>query len=348
MPIKANFLERLAFFTTNAAPGPILDLAGALAFQALSTAVHLGLFKQLEQGPQTLGDLSEALGTDERGLLRLLEALETLDYVDFQNGRYAATAMTQKWFSEGAGVDICAAAALWDVYLRQLWPHAPQVIKSGERPFVFYDFINANPELSQAFQQFMVGSAKQNGPDIIKKINLPEGETRLLDVGGGHGVFSVLFCQAYPQMTAVILDSETALESARPHIAEAGLEERVTLLHGDMWQADWQGPYHLVLLFNLLHNFDLQTNKQLLQKTRAALKPGGVVAILEQVEGNVSGSATNAFVRLMALQYHLFADGRVYSEEQLRDLLSSSGFTTIRAHGLSRAPGSKLLTAVAG
>ena len=82
MPIKTNFLERLALFTTNAAPGPILDLAGALAFQAMSTAVHLGLFKQLEQGVQTLSELAKALDADERGLLRLLEALETLAYVE--------------------------------------------------------------------------------------------------------------------------------------------------------------------------------------------------------------------------------------------------------------------------
>jgi hypothetical protein len=31
MPIQPNFLERTAFFTLNAAPGPMLDLAGALA-----------------------------------------------------------------------------------------------------------------------------------------------------------------------------------------------------------------------------------------------------------------------------------------------------------------------------
>lgn len=30
MPIQPNFLERTAFFTLNAAPGPMLDLAGAL------------------------------------------------------------------------------------------------------------------------------------------------------------------------------------------------------------------------------------------------------------------------------------------------------------------------------
>lgn len=44
MPIQPNFLERTAFFTLNAAPGPMLDLAGALAFQAVNTAVRLNRF----------------------------------------------------------------------------------------------------------------------------------------------------------------------------------------------------------------------------------------------------------------------------------------------------------------
>lgn len=30
MPIQPNFLERTAFFTLNAAPAPMLDLAGAV------------------------------------------------------------------------------------------------------------------------------------------------------------------------------------------------------------------------------------------------------------------------------------------------------------------------------
>lgn len=32
MPIQPNFLERATFFTLNAAPAPMSDLAGALLF----------------------------------------------------------------------------------------------------------------------------------------------------------------------------------------------------------------------------------------------------------------------------------------------------------------------------
>lgn len=53
MPIQPNFLERTAFFTLNAAPVPMLDLAGALAFQAVNTAVHLNLFAALQERPFT-------------------------------------------------------------------------------------------------------------------------------------------------------------------------------------------------------------------------------------------------------------------------------------------------------
>jgi hypothetical protein len=53
MPIQPNILEHTAFFTLNAAPGPMLDLAGALAFQAVNTAVRLNLFNALQERPST-------------------------------------------------------------------------------------------------------------------------------------------------------------------------------------------------------------------------------------------------------------------------------------------------------
>ena len=347
MPIKTNFFEHLAFFQFNAAPGPMLDLAGALAFQAVSTAVHLGLFDQLQAGPRALPDLVAALEANERGVVRLLEALQTLGYVDVSDGRYAASAMTQKWFSEDAGIDMVSAVTVWDRYLRELWPHAPQVIRSGKRPYDFYEYVAADPALSHAFQQMMVGNANLTGPDIIKKIALPDGATRLLDVGGGHGAFSIQFCQAYPGLTATIIDSAAALESARQNVADAGLAERIELVPGDLWQLDWGSSYDLVLLFNLLHHYDKETNQSLLRRARQALRRGGRVAILEQVEGNVNGSAANALVRLVALMYYLFADGRVYSLEELDGMLTGSGFGQIRAASLPKAPGNKLIMAVA-
>ena len=69
------------------------------------------------------------------------------------------------------------------------------------------------------------------------------------------------------------------------------------------------------------------------------------MAILDQVEGKVNGAAANAFVRLTALQYYLFADGRVYSTGEISSLLAESGFSKPRFHSLAKIPGSAMVVA---
>ena len=344
MPIRPNFLERFAFYNLHAAPAPMLDLGGALAFQMLYTAVQLNVFNTLQERPLTLPELTQTLECHERGLQKVLNALIPLGYVEEKNGRYANTAMTNKWFIDGTMLDLVSATSCWAIFLRELWPHAPEVVQSGERPFHFYEFVERDPELSHSFQQMMVGNANIMAPDIIKKVNLPP-HARLLDVGGGHGMFTVHFCEANPTLNATILDSETALRTAQQHVTTHQLDNRVNLLPADIWQMDWGEDYDLILLFNFMHHFDIDTNKALLQKTKAALKPGGQVAILDQLEGTVSGAATNTLIQLIGFMYYLFADGRTFSREEVTEMLNHTGFNNIQFHTATQWAGTSLAIA---
>ena len=346
MPINPNFLERTAFFTLNAAPGPMLDLAGMLAYQAVSTAVQLNIFTALAERPSTTSELTQRLQANERGVRSLLKALLAIGYVVERDGRFHNSAMTQKWFVESGVLDMNATLSVWDVFIRELWPHAAEVIRTGERPFDFYDFVYKDPELAHNFQQLLVGNANVAGGDVLKRLTVPHGAARVLDVGGGHGVFSVMLANAHPQLQATILDGEVALGTAEKHVTEHHLSSRIRLLPGDLWQIDWGEPYDLILLFNLLHHYDLDTNRKLLQKVHAALKPGGQVAILDQIEGNVFGGGSNAIVQLVALMFYLFADGRVYTSEELMGLLTETGFKNQHLAKLAKAPGTSLITAV--
>ena len=346
MPIQPNTLERIAFFNLNAAPGPMLDLAGMLAYQALSTAVRLDVFNALAEQPATSRELAARLDLHERGLDRLLEALLGTGYVTRKNGRYANSAMTQKWIVDGAGLDMISAVTSFDYFFHNLWPAAAQVIRSGERPFDFYGIMEADPALSHAFQRMMVGNAQVAGPEIIRHVAVPSGPASLLDVGGGHGAFAIQFCQAHPGLQAQIMDTAVALNTARAAIVEAGLAARITTHSGDLWSEGWGGPHDVILLFNLLHHYDQETNCRLLAKAHAALRPGGRVAILDQVQGSVFGSASGAIVNLVALMYYLFAGGRVFAAEELQTLLAETGFEDVSLQRLRQSPGTSLITAV--
>lgn len=136
-----------------------------------------------------------------------------------------------------------------------------------------------------------------------------------------------------------------ALKTAAQNVAAAGLNGRISLHAADLWQTDWGSSHDIVLLFGLMHHFDLDTNQKLLRKAYAALKSGGQVVIFEQVEGNIFGSAATAIVRLVGFMYYLFANGRIFTRDEMTSLLNAANFNNIRLHPLRQAPGSSLVIA---
>ena len=345
MPIQPNFFERTAFFTLNQAPAVMLDLAGAILYQAFSTAVRLGIFDALAERPMTAAELAQALQAQPRGIDAVLRALAATGYLETRDGYYANSAMTRKWIVEDGAFQGLTMIRFWDAALATLWPTAPEVIRTGERSIDLYEWVKSDPELNFSFQQSMVSSALTSGMDIGRKLALPPSATRLLDVGGGHGVYSIMMCRAYPNLQATVIDSPAALEVAAVYVAQHDMGDRVSLVPGDLWQLDWGKEYDVVLLFNLLHHFEPVTNLKLLRRTHTALKQGGLVAILDQIAGKVPGTATNAVVSLVALMYYVFADGRVFEHDQLTELLAGAGFAGVKFSRLAKLPGTSLMTA---
>jgi tRNA1(Val) A37 N6-methylase TrmN6 len=70
------------------------------------------------------------------------------------------------------------------------------------------------------------------GPDILEHVPVEaQHHTRLLDLGGSHGLHSIRFCQRYPQLSAVIVDLPSALTETdvRPSRKPNFLAERIHL-----------------------------------------------------------------------------------------------------------------------
>jgi hypothetical protein len=65
------------------------------------------------------------------------------------------------------------------------------------------------------------------------------GATRLLDLGGSHGLHSIAFCRRYPGLDAVIVDLPTALTKTRATLVDAALSERIRLREGNLLDGDW-------------------------------------------------------------------------------------------------------------
>lgn len=345
VPIQTSFFEHAAFFTLKAAPSPILDVAGLFAFQAVTLAVQQGLFHALAEQPLAPAQVAQQLNCHERGTQMLLAALAALGYVAEANGRYRNTALTEKWVLQKDAFNLDALASFWNAAFQELMPAAQTVLQTGERPYDFYEWVAGRPDLYRAYQEQMMMSARNAGADVVRKVRLSQQARSLLDVGGAHGLYSLLFCREHPQLRATILDNHAGAQMAQENIAQAQMQDRVQTLVGDLWQIDWGQGHDLILLFNLIHHFDADGNRELLQKAAAALKPGGQVVILDQIVGSVAGKATNALIRLIAWQYFLLADGRVHERDAIKAWLAQTGFRDIRVINLAKLPGNSLVVA---
>jgi hypothetical protein len=100
----------------------------------------------------------------------------------------------------------------------------------------------------------------------------------------------------------------------------------------------------VVLLTNFLHHFDTPTNTGLLKKVRAALKPGGTVAILEFVpnEDRVSPPAAAAFSMVMLGSTPA---GDAYTFGEYQKMLADAGFSGATHVPIGPNPNSAVLAA---
>lgn len=338
MPIIPNFIERLILLRLNQGPGLMLDFFGALGFKAVSVAFNLGVFEALSGGPLTAAEAARQIKANERATTLLLEGLIALGYVKKQDGRYANTAMTVKWVLGSSPNSVSGLFGHAEDVL-EMWGNLEESIRRGEPVIHAHEWADQHPGAWRDYQAAMVAIARMSADEIIAKVKLPPAARRLLDVGGGHGLYSIMFCHQYPRLSATVLDMPQAMEAARETIAAERMGDRVTFQEGDFWVDDLGSGYDTALLFNIIHANSSDKNTELFRKVASALNQGGLIVIMDQFTGRPSGSFAAAFAALQGLNQFINFNGQTYAPDEIAGWLTATGFTNTRHISLRKAPG---------
>lgn len=332
MPIIPNLIERLVF-RFNLAPPFMLDFLGAQAFRANTVAFKLGVVEALSERPRTAADLAQLIKVDERGITLLLDALVALGSVKKDGGSYALSPSLRKWLPAFSG----HAVAFFERLVFDQWNYLGESIRRGGSAMP-----PMNAESERALQAGMIAMAGMAGDEIASRAKLPATARRLLDVGGGHGLYSIKFCRRNPGLSATIFDSRIPLETAREIISTEKMEGRVHLQEGDFLVDELGSGYDVVLLFNVIH-YDIPDKAKFLAKVTRALNPGGLMIIMDQIPGRVFGPTVNALVRLQALHLYNATSGQTHSFEEIAGWLTTVGLRNIRRIVLRKSIGHALV-----
>lgn len=346
MPILPNWIERTVFLTLNQGPGPVLDIWNAVAFRAVLAAVRLNVFESLADGKMTATDLARRINADVRGVAALLDVLASLGYVAREGECHANTAMTTKWMLRHSPSNFAPYFRYWGVMLAKMMGNLEDSIRQGRAPVNLYEWIEHEPETSRDFQEAMSALARFTLDEVVGKLKLPASARRLLDLGGGHAMYSIALCQKYPQLTATAFDSPQALATGCENIVAHKMQEQVTTQAGNFVRDDLGSGYDVALLFNIIHGNSPEENVALFRKVAFALNPGGRLVVLEQLAGKAPLPMGNAVNSILGLSYFHLLDGRLCSFHEVARWFTESGFGTPRRINLLKAAGSSLIVGI--
>jgi len=117
------------------------------------------------------------------------------------------------------------------------------------------------------------------GEAIVEALDL-SGRTRLFDVGGGPGTYSILFCRRWPDLKAVVFDLPETISITREIINREKMTDRICVREGSWDTHDFGRNHDVVLLSNILHGPESQTEMKL-AKAYDSLVSGGLLLIQE-------------------------------------------------------------------
>lgn len=146
-----------------------------------------------------------------------------------------------------------------------------------------YEGMTALPEPAQsswfAFDHFYSDSAF---PQALQWV-LQQRPERLLDIGANSGKWAALCLKADPQMRVTLVDLPGQLVRAAGHLAAEGVAERATYHPVDLLDpaASLPSGHDAVWMSQFLSCLERRTIDQVFRLARGALRPGGVVYVLD-------------------------------------------------------------------
>jgi predicted O-methyltransferase YrrM len=316
-------------------PTPIFEhYRGSYGTELLVAAIsEFRLFDLLAERPLERAALKEKLALEERPFVVLTTALRAMGLLEVGcDGLWRLTPAAQEHLLSGGSffvgdyVSLAAASPGVKEMVQRLSSNKPAGAEEEQGAAFIYKEGSQSQMEAEASARFLTlalaGRAKNVAPHLAVRLDLT-GVTRLLDIGGGTGIYSIALVKQNPDLRAVILDRPEVLKVAAEMAAEFGVRERIELLPGDMFTTELPRDCQAMLISNILHDWDVRENIALIHRCAQALPAGGRLLIHDVFLNDALDGPLP--IALYSAALFTLTEGRAYSAAEYRSWLIAAG-----------------------
>lgn len=291
-------------------PSKILQIGtGFFASKTLLSAVELDLFGTLGDGPLPCAALRDKLGLHPRSAADFFDALVALDLLerdgDGPDARYSNSVDASEFLVPSSPAYIGGVLRMANNRLYPFWARLTDALKSGEpqnevrdegSPDLF-TVLNADSRALEEFVDAMGGLQRGNFNLLSERFDFSSHQS-ICDVGGSGALQSIAICERHKHVRCISMDLELVTNVARRRIEDSGLTGRIEARKGN-FMVDSLPKADVILMGNILHDWDTPTKEMLIRKAWEALPSGGAFIVIEDIIDDAR--RTNAGALLMSL-----------------------------------------------
>jgi hypothetical protein len=322
----------------NPSPYPIMQLAlGFWSSKALLSAVEIGLFNVLAEGPLDAAALCARLALHPRGARDFFDALVALGMLERQDGRYSTTPATQRYLVRANPDYIGGILEMSNARLYGFWGSLTEALKTGQPQNEskhgddLFGRLYADPDGLAIFLKGMTGVSRPIARQLAARIDWTRHRS-VIDIGTAEGAVPVTIAQAHPHLTGGGFDLLPVRPVFERNVRAQGLSERLQFHPGDFFK-DPLPAADVLVMGHILHDWDLATKRRLLAKAHAALPKGGLLIVYDMMIDDARRA--NATGLLMSLNMLIeTAGGFDYTGADCAGWMREAGFADIRVEAL--------------
>ena len=311
---------------------------GFWASKTLLSAVEMELFTELAKHPADLETLQGRLGLHQRSARDFFDALVALNFLERRNDRYYNTPSTDFFLDKRKPSYIGGILEMANRRLYPFWSHLTTALRTGlpqnevkdGNPDVFAA-IYAEPARLKEFLKSMSGISRPANLAIARGFPWSKYHN-VVDVGSAQGDLIVQVALAHPHLEGIGFDLPEVEPIFEEFVEANGLSGRVKFMAGSfMDQPLPKGD--VIMMGHILHDWNLETKRMLVQKAYEALPDGGAYIVYESIIDD--DRSANAFGLLMSLNMLIETPGGFdYTGADCSEWLKQAGFRETRVEHL--------------
>lgn len=306
--------------------------------KTLLSAIELGVFTALGEGPLDLDQLRRRTGLHPRGARDFFDSLVSLQLLDRDaQGRYANAPDCAQYLDRakpsyiGGELEFANARQFgpWGKLTEALRTGAPQ---SGARGTANYAAYYADREVLENVAKGMTGGTLPVADRLAECFPWRDHST-LIDIGTAQGCLPVRIASSHPHITGGGFDLPPLRNLFETYVAQHSLSHRLRFFGGDFF-ADLLPEADVLVMGRVLHNWDLPTKIALLRKAYDSLPAGGALIVYERLIDDERRTNTAGFMASLNMVV-MTAGGFDFSGADCKAWMMDVGFQRIEVTALT-------------